>query len=212
MQLAARQERRRRSSPRSTRDRTIAAIHITWKKIRRDLRDAEESREQRLAFMVGVLNLRRPIASSRDLTDRQLGKVLDRMRELERQPELPGAQTIHAVTAEESANTGAEIIHLATAAQVATIEKLLVHLGWSPEAQAGFIQKRFQRTSPRLLTPTQANSLTMILLNIAAAKAIREREDVMRVTRTMIRVEIPQLKRRLGIDQKLVVERKDYDE
>jgi hypothetical protein len=153
--------------------------------------------------MAGVLNLKRPIASSRDLTDKQLGRVLDRMRELESQPELPGSQTIHAVAGPSAGlSEEAEIAHLATGAQVATIEKLLGSLGWSADARQRFLQRRFKRTSPRLLSPPQANSLTMILFNIAAAKAIRERATVERVSRTMIRAEIPQLKRRLGIDQK----------
>jgi len=216
MQTAAQQQRRARASTRSTRARTIAAIQITWKKIRRDLRDPEELREQRLAFMADVLKLRKPLGSTRDLTDKQLGRVLDRMRELEGQPELPGAQSIHAPlpfhsSAVNGVEEAAEIIHLATAAQVSTIEKLLAFLGWRQAAQEAFLQKRFERSSPRLLTPAQAHSLTMILLNIGAAKEIRSRSEMNRVSRVMIRAEIPALKRRLGIDQK-PVEKNLHDE
>lgn len=210
MQLA-RQERRHRTSQRSTRARTIAAIHITWKKLRRDLRDPDESREQRLTFIAGVLNLKQPLESTRELTDKQLGRVLDRMRELEGQPELPGIQSIHATTQNTAAGE-AEIHHLATAAQIAAIEKLLACLGWSDVAKDAFIQRRFKRTSPRLLSPKEANSLTMILLNIAAANAIRSRTSVNRVSRALIRVEIPALKRRLGIDQKPSTADRDGDD
>jgi hypothetical protein len=203
----ARQGRRSRTSQRSTRSKTIAAIQITWKKVRRDLSDVDESREQRLTFIAGVLNLKGPIASTRDLTDKQLGRVLDRLRELERQPELPETESIHA-PANRSVDAGAgaaEIVHLATASQVATIEKLFHFLGWRLQTQEGFLEERFKRKSPRLLTPKQAGSLTMILLNIGAAKSIRYRAEVGRVSRTMIRAEIPSLKRRLEIDHKTAV-------
>jgi hypothetical protein len=208
----ARQERRNRTSQRSTRSKTIAAIQITWKKIRRDLCDPEESREQRLTFMAGVLNLKRPLESTRDLTDKQLGRILDRLRELEWQPELPDTQSIHALIANPTEATNeAEIVHLATEAQVATIEKLVKFLGWGRQAQEAFLQKRFKRTSPRMMTPKQAGSLTMILLNIAASKSIRDRSQVKRVSRVMTRAEIPALKRRLGIDQRPATDELDDD-
>ena len=53
-----------------------------------------------------------------------------------------------------------------------------------------------------MLSPQQAQSALMLLLNIAAARDIRSRGGVTRVTRGMIRVEIPTLKARLGIDRK----------
>ena len=187
---------------------TIAAIHITWKKLRPDLRhDAEALREQRLAFMAGVL--KRPVDSSRGLTDRQLGRVLDAMRDLERAPCLPGAQTDYAmcrsqVAADQSEirNPKSAIVHLATEAQAGAIDKLFAHLRWSPEAIESFIFKRFHRKSHRTLSPKAANSLTMILLNIAAARAIKDRTNGQRVTRQMIGAEIPAIKRLLGIDQR----------
>jgi hypothetical protein len=209
MQLARQEARRQREEQRreerSARSRMIAAIQITWKKIRPDLNNPEELREQRLEFMAGVLR-KKQIKSSRDCTTRQLGLVLDAMREFERQPEIPGLQSIHA-TAPRSVNDSAtgegDIHHLATAAQVATIDKLFLHLNWSAEATEGFVKKRYQRSSHCLITPKQANSLTMILLNIAASRAIKDRTNVKRVSRAMVHAEIPSLKRRLGIDQEL---------
>jgi hypothetical protein len=196
-----------RDEIRSVRARTIAAIHLTWKKLRRDLHDPAESREQRLTFMAGVLK-KQSLGSSRDLTDKQLGKVLDAMRDLENAPELPGVAVIHEQRAKSEGQSGllapgalpsAEIYHLATAAQVSAIDKLLTHLGWGREAKEGFLFKRFKRKSPELLSPKQANSLTMILLTIAASNAVRSR-GVQRASRLMIREEIPRLKAQLGID------------
>jgi len=199
--------RRKDTGSHSVRSKTIAAIHLTWKKLRRDLSDADESREQRLTFMAGVLK-KDSISSTRDLTDRQLGRVLDAMRELERAPELPGMQVIHRVSRSETTPATAEIIHLATAAQVSALKKLLAHLGWRAEAQEGFIEKRFHRKSVEMLSPKDAHSLTMILLNIAASNAVRSR-GVKRASRLMIGDEIPRIKRLLGIDQKSTIDEDD---
>jgi hypothetical protein len=197
-------------SKKDARAATIAAIHITWSKIRRDLRgDKEELRDSRLQFMARVLN--REVTTSRGLSQAKLGKVLDAMRALESAPLLPGgAPTVDPQPS--IANVPAEVHHLATESQVATIDKLFGCMGWSPEAIASFTEKRFKRKSPRLITPKQANSLTMILMNIAASRDIKRRwreetgREVEHVSREMIRAEIPALKRRLGIDQKAEVD------
>jgi len=192
-------------SKKDNRARTIAAIHITWKKLRPDLRhDKDELRESRLQFMSTVLN--RDIKSSRDLTLSKLGKVLDAMRKLEVEPLLPGgAPTVD--REQQTATDNVEIHHLATEAQCAAINKLFLHLGWTLETIEGFTEKRFKRKSHRMLTPEKANSLTMILLTIAANRDIKRRwlaetgREVEKVSREMIRAEIPALKRRLGVDQ-----------
>jgi hypothetical protein len=219
MQLARRNASNTSPKPdrRSVRDKTIAAIHIVWSKIRRDLKgDKEELRASRLAFMSQVLN--KDVKSSRDVSDAKLGKVLDRMRELERAPGLFGVSSSEFKVQSSEHQTRnleletkpageAEIVHLATDAQAGAIVKIFNYLKWSPEAREKFVDQRFQRTSPRLLTPKDANSLTMILLTIAAARDIKQQwkqetgRDVERVSRQMIRAEIPALKRRLDIDQ-----------
>ncbi|HKO43367.1 MAG TPA: phage protein GemA/Gp16 family protein [Pyrinomonadaceae bacterium] len=209
MQLARQSTFKNEKPARSKKDvraATIAAIHVTWKKLRRDLKgDADELREQRLAFMSRVLNCE--VKSTRDLTPAKLGKVLDAMRELERAPTLPGVSSLKSQVPSKEPETWdlrpetAEIVHLATEAQVATIEKLFKHLGWGLEAIEGFTEKRFKVKSYRMLTPAKANSLTMILLNIAASNALRKR-GMQRVSRRMIAIEIPSIKRLLNIDQK----------
>ena len=182
---------------RAGRNRMLAAINITWRNLRPDLHHSEEElRDERLAFITDALRLKRPLNSTRDLTERQLGTALDAMRRLESQPMLP-----HGAAAPAAQNGGAEIVHLATAEQVHVINKLLDHLGWSERAREEFIKRRFRRSGPSMLSPQQANSLVMILLNIAAARAVKDRGGAARVSRRMIAMEIPALKERLGIDR-----------
>jgi hypothetical protein len=94
----------------------------------------------------------------------------------------------------------ADVDGLASEAEVWALDKLFVSLDWSAEGVEKFVYQRFQRQHYRSLSPAEANSLTMILLNVAAARAIKERGGAHRVSRTMIREEIPKLKQRLGID------------
>jgi hypothetical protein len=183
----------------------IAAIHLEWKKLRPDLRhDAGALRDERLSFITDALNLKRPLTSVRHLSDRQLGLALDAMRRLKSQPRLPDHSFCEAVAApEREVESGAKIIHLASAEQVHTIHKLLDHLGWSLVAREKFIKDRFRRTGPAMLSPQQAHSLIRILLNIAAARAIRERGfSGARLSRAKIGAEIPAIKALLGIDRK----------
>jgi hypothetical protein len=135
------------------------------------------------------------------------------MRERER---APGAALVQSPKPKVQSPEGgtAEIHHLATTPQVEVIEKLFVYLGSSPSWIEKFLEGKFKRKSSRMLTPAQANSCTMILFNIAASRDIKQHlhwqrrtgeEDEIKVTREMIRQEIPALKRRLGIDQKAEV-------
>jgi hypothetical protein len=188
---AARQDARHTQT---SRNRMIAAIHLQWRSARPDLRnEPEELRDQRLAFITDLLKLKRPLTSMRSLSDRQLGLVLDALHNGSFQPRLPNATVA-------PASEGAEVIHLASSEQAHTINKLLDWLGWSDEGREKFIQQRFKRTSPAMLSPKNAHSLINILLNIAAARSIRERTGAMRIKRVTIRAEIPALKARLGID------------
>jgi hypothetical protein len=207
---------------RSARAKTVAAIHITWGKLRRDLKgDKDELRDSRLVFMSRVLN--RDVKSSRDLSQAKLGKVLDAMRELERSPVLPGVsgsefRVSSSEPGTQNSKLETQIHHLATASQVATLDKLFVHLSWGEEAICDFVMRRFSRNTYRMITPKQANSLTMILFTIAASNNIKRRyreetgRNVEHVSREMIRAEIPSLKKRLGIDQQPTGDRRPQTE
>lgn len=182
------------SDNKDSRRKMLAAINIQWKELRPDLRHSpDELRAERLAFAADCLKLKGGLGSLSDLTDRQLGKVLDRFREMREQPALPNCQVA------QPPNGGAEIIHLASPEQVFTINKLLDFLGWQPSARKKFISRRFKRENPVHLRPKEAHSLTRILLNIAAARELKERG--LKATRPQIRLQIPSLKSRLGIDR-----------
>ncbi len=198
----ARQQSDEPRAERSPRARMIAAIHIKFKQVRRDLRGCTEAeiREERLAFINQTLNLKRPVSSMRDLTDRRLGLVLDKLSQLLAQPPLPNSRAV--TTPQTEGSGGAEIVHLASAEQVYVINKLLDFLGWGLEAREKFISQRFKSKTPNMLSQKQAQSLTMILLYIAAQRSVKDRTGVARVSRKMIQAEIPDLKTRLGIDRK----------
>ena len=194
MQAARQSAEQATQKTKSSRSRMISAIHLQWKKARPDLlQHSHESRDERLAFISDLLKLKRPLESMRSLSEQQLGLVLDALKHGRIQQRLPHSQA-------EPGPNGAEIIHLASAEQVFTINKLLDCLGWGEEARAKFIEQRFKRNNPSMLTPKQAHALVMILLNIAAARAVKGRTGASRITRQMIHEEIPQLKSRLGID------------
>jgi hypothetical protein len=183
------------SDNKGSRRRMLAAINIQWKELRPDLRHSpDELRAERLAFVADLLNLRGGLGSLSELTDRQLGKVLDRFRDMQQQPALPNCQVA------QPSNGGAEIIHLASPEQVFTINKLLLHLGWGEAAKKAFLSRRFKRENPVHLRPRQAHSLIRILLNIACAAELKSR-GFKKVTREQIRLQIPSLKARLGIDR-----------
>ena len=187
----------------SVRAATRRAIHATWRKI--CPLDGEELRDARIAFASKVLGLRKPLKSTSTLSSAQLGRILDAMRAMERAPELPGvtvrAGLVPARSRATTADAGAAIVHLATAAQVTTLEKLRVHLGWSATGFQAFIVDKFEgKHSPSLLTPAQASSCTMILLTIAARNRLKNRGFNGKISRQLIRAEIPALKRALEID------------
>jgi hypothetical protein len=222
MQLAKQSSSKAPSKPAHSKKKsahagTMQAIHATWRKVAPPtVVDAEDLRNERLNFAARVLSLNQPLKSMSGLSGAQLGRVLDAMRALER---APGANVgAGLVPARDRVGTSptptGDIHHLATTAQVEAIDKLFAYLGSSPLWIEEFLETRFRRKSQRLLTPAQANSCTMILFNIAASRDIKQRwqrvldlrrtgeKDKTKVTREMIRAEIPALKRRLGIDQK----------
>lgn len=198
--LNRRQAPQAASSSKPIRARMLAAVNIKWAKLRPDLRnDRKDLHDELCSFITDKLRLKEPLGSLRSLSDRQLERVLDVLSDLESQPPLPHSEA----TAAAAEREGATVIHLASAEQSHTINKILDHLGWSQQARENFIKQRYRRTSPAMLAPKQANGLTMILLAIAAARALKDRGGVSRVSRAMIRAEIPALKARLGIDRKI---------
>ncbi len=192
--------------PRQSRNNAYAAIQISWLAMRPDLRFElkEVIRDERLCWITSFLGLRRPLGSITELSDKQLGFVIEEMKRL-------SGQAVSTKKAESTtefkklynsnfSNNVADVVHLAGEAQLFTINKLVGAIGWTEEGFRDFLFQKFRRRSPRMLTFKQANSLTMILLNIAADKHLRAQGKT-KITRKMTAEYIPTLKRKLEIDR-----------
>ncbi|MCP9496252.1 MAG: hypothetical protein MSG64_17550 [Pyrinomonadaceae bacterium MAG19_C2-C3] len=181
------------SKPSELRRKMLASIQIQWKQMRPDLHgDDAALRDERLAYVTDLLKLKKPLTSLSVLSDKQLGVVLDGFR---RKLECP-----RAVEHKPPVVPSAEIIHLAGSEQVFTLGKLFNYLGWSVETRAEFVAERFKRPNPAMLSPRQANSLTMILLTIAAARDLKEQG--VSQSRKDTNAYIPTLKSKLAIGER----------
>lgn len=194
---ARRHDDRRNSQP--ARTRMLAAVHVLWHKLRPDLHhDKDQERDERIAFINDVLNLRRPVSSMRSLSDAQLGRVLDELRRREMQPTLAGyTPPVKPASVQPAV---AEVIHLATAEQIFAVDKLFGYLSWTDEFREDFVERRFKRRRVSALTTGRAHALIRILLNVACSRDLKV-VGAGKVSREMIRAEIPKLKARLGIDR-----------
>lgn len=207
----------RSMSPESRRA-AYGKINIVWLQMRPDLKfeDKDTIRDERLAWITSLLSLARPLGSTTELTDGQIGLVLDEMQKMtgvntnptafrrekaqvEREHEnvvnIADYRRLH-----EPEATNAEITHLSGEAQVFTINKLVGAIGWSEEHFREFLFRKFRRRSPRMLTFKDCNSLTMILLTIAADKELRAQGHA-KISRAMTAKYIPVLKKKLQIDR-----------
>ncbi len=183
-----------------SRRRAIAAIQILWKQMRSDLHfDKETLREERLVWIAEFLALKRELKSITDLSDKQRGIVLEEMRRLTGQAsKTPESTTKFANPRIANNPQSADVVHLAGEAQVFTINKLVGCIGWSEEGFRDFLFEKFRRRSPRMLTFKKANSLMMILFNIAADKELRAQGKT-KISRQMTAEYIPVLKKKLEI-------------
>lgn len=193
------------------RNKMLAKIHIEFPKLRPDLRhSAEEMRLERLAFCARVLGLRKSLDSLRRLTNKQLGRVIEAIKEQKPQGVLPGGAPRQfrgvdrdaEVTPAGKSCGPAEIVHLAGPEQVWAIDRVFEYLGWSKESQSRFMEKRYGRSVARMLSPRDANSLLMILFNMAASKDLKAaRGTDQKIPRRDIGRYIPHLKHKLGIER-----------
>ncbi len=198
------------------RNGAFAAINIKWLQMRPDLRfeDRNTVRDERLAWVAAFLGLPK-LASLTDLTSDQIGIVLDEMNRLSggrptnyaakpvQRDVKPSAKVVNIADYRQPNQpeaADAQITHLSGEAQIFTINKLVAAIGWSDEHFREFLFSKFRRRSPRMLTFKQCNSLTMILLNIAADKDLRAQGKT-KISRAMTAKYIPILKRKLDINQ-----------
>lgn len=217
MSTARKYRSNQRSMSRQSRNSAYAAINILWNQMRPDLRfEAKDVvREERLAWIASFLRLKK-LDSTTKLSDGQIGKVLDEMKRLTGQVSKPQEintksqfstnlrlvenPNVNVSTIYLHSENSAEIIHLASEEQIFTINKLVGTIGWTEEGFREFLFQKFQRRSPRMLTFKNANSLMMILLNIAADKELRAQGKT-KISRKMTAEYIPILKKKLQIDR-----------
>ena len=202
------------------RRKMLAAVNIRWKQRRPDLRHDEEGLKEGLrSFAAQVCELAN-VESIGDLNNRELGRLLDALKEPSEMSRpmrrvkagdngvscgmfgrgKSGDESVRPTTG--SPHSKGEIVHLASEAQKITLQKLFEFAEWDAQKIQGFVSKRFRVKSFAMLRFHQANSLTRILLNIGVSKQIKKQVGKsVKVTEEMIRAGIPELKRKLGIDQ-----------
>lgn len=157
-----------RSMSAQSRNGAYAAMNIMWLQMRPDLQweSKDVIREERLIWIQEFLGLTRSLKSTKNLTDKQIGEVLEEMRRLTgTKSEKPQTATANVVA---FATGGAEVIHLTSEQQQFTAQKLFDYLGWNVERKEKFLRERFNCPNVAMLKFNKANALVMILLNIAA--------------------------------------------
>lgn len=196
----------------------LARIHIEFPKMRPDLRhSAEELKQSLYDLCTEALNVKEPVTSLRKLSDKQLGRVIEAIKDQLRQPALPGSNVVKMsarrsglscgieqmgqVSSESASPESAEIIHTSGPEQVWAINRVWDFLKWGKEAREGFLRKRFRAKTAALLSPSEANSLLYILLRIAT-RAVLIEEGFVKPNQQQIASRIPAVKQMLGIGQK----------
>lgn len=187
-------------SPESRR-KSYASINILWVQMRPDLRfeSKNDVREERLAWIADFLGLKN-LASTTKLTDGQIGFVLDEMRR------MTGTKFAPKQSPENIAPSSGNVVnlkqfkqqHYASAEQKFTLRKIIAHLGWSENRAKDFLIKRKFGESIEKIAFKKANSLMIILLNIAADKELRAQGKT-KISRKMTADYLPQLKGKLDI-------------
>lgn len=159
-----------RPMPPQSRHKAYAAINISWQQMRPDLHleSKEDIRAEMLTWIPAFLGLRK-LDSIKDLSDGQIGRILDEMKRLTGQSSpKPNNSPFGKKPNLQLVTDGAEVIHLASEEQQFTAQKLFEFLGWSVESKEKFLRERFNCPKVAMLKFEKANSLMMILLNIAA--------------------------------------------
>lgn len=204
MSTARKYNNNRRSMSSQSRNSAYAAINILWLQMRPDLRgeDKETIRDERLAWFASFLGIRGELKSTKDLTDGQIGMVLDEMKRMTGQPQQKPTQSPFTANRAKllpsvPSPSGADVIHLASEEQQFTAQKLFDYLGWTAPAKEKFLRDRFNCPNVRMLTFAKANSLMMILLNIAAHADLKSKGK--KTGRTETAKHIKEIKRHLQI-------------
>jgi hypothetical protein len=200
----------------SSRNAAYASISANFKKM---FPDAD--REERLAWIAEYLGFigTHTLESMTQLTDEQLGAVAGEMKRLTGQSNQRSAVSPRQKAAAGKVVQGnfgspdvqdgdGETVFLSSPELVHTLEKLHAHIGWGMAWTATYLSKRlrtritFPPLSFRVLTFNQATRAVNMLLHIAAHRDLKDQRAASeKVSRQEVDKYIPELKRKLRIDQ-----------
>jgi len=196
MSTARKHNDNRRSMSPQSRNGAYAAINILWLQMRPDLKweSKDDIRAARLEWIQNFLDLKRELKSTKDLTDGQIGLLLDEMKRLTGQSVK---QSPTAVPPSGADNVTFLSAFRASEEQKHTLRKLFDFLQWSEDYKTEFLKKRKFPAEVSSLTFRKANSLTMILLNSAAHKDLKAQSKP--TGRAATAAHIKNIKRKLQI-------------
>lgn len=201
MSAARKQSYNPRPMSRESRTGAYAAMNILWLKMRPDLRfeDKQTIRDERLTWITSFLGLEKDLKTAVDLTDGQIGLVLDEMKRMTGSGNTSSPQTpVNQTTGNVVSLQQFKLQHYGSEEQKYTLGKIILYLKWTDEQTSNFLKKRKFGESIEKISFKNANSLTMILLNIAADKDLRILGEK-KVSRKMTAEYIPLLKKKLQI-------------
>jgi hypothetical protein len=187
------------------RHKMYGKLHVLWSGLRPDLsKGSQDYKEALYGFAEAELKVTR-IGSMTELTDTQLGKLIEVLEREANQPRLyqPSENVIEfkgkPQKSEQKAQSSSVVEHLASLGQRFAINRLFSYLGWSETGREKFLENKFRTKSVEMLLTKQAHSCIRILLNCAGSKywkALGKTE----VSKPMIAAAIPKIKAEIGID------------
>jgi hypothetical protein len=188
------------------RNRTYAKIHAIWGKLRPDLRKGTLDYKEAL-YVFAEAELKKPqIGSFTELTQTELGRLIDALEREQKQPALY-AESSGNVVRFQSKNSQSPatpkqseaVEHLASLNQRFAISRLFGYLGWGDYGREQFLQSKFRCKRVEMLLQKQAHNCIRILLNCAASKYWKA-QGKQSVSKPMIVAAIPRIKKEIGID------------
>lgn len=184
------------------RRRMYAKIHVIWTQLRPDLKKSTQDYKEGL-YMFAEAELRKPqIGSFTELTDSELGRVIDALEREQTQPRLyekpANVVQFKPNPKPASGDNSSAVEHLASEAQRYAINRLFGYLGWGDNGREGFLKDKFRCKRAEMLLKKQAHSCIRILLNYAASKYWKA-QGKDKVSKPMIIAAIPVIKQQIGI-------------
>lgn len=188
------------------RNRMYAKIHAIWGNLRTDLRKGSEDYKEAL-YLFAEAELKKPqIGSFTELTQTELGKVIEALEREQKQPKLyQAAENViefkpKISSTDLSQPSGqAPVEHLASVNQRFAINRLFGYLDWGDYGREKFLKEKFRCKRVEMLLHKQAHSCIRILLNYAGWRYWKS-QGKEKVSQPMIKAAIPKIKREIGIN------------